>query len=106
MRALGEIGVLSGSLAEEMAQGTRFRNVLSHTYGNIIDHDVERIDDVAEFGLGSDGGSIARYAREHSRLILTQDDDFFTGLDIEDTAGVLFQRDQTLSSGWWMTSAR
>ena len=40
MRALGEIGVLSGSLAEEMAQGARFRNVLSHTYGNIIDHDV------------------------------------------------------------------
>lgn len=40
MRALGETGVLSGSLAEEMAQGARFRNVLSHTYGNIIDHDV------------------------------------------------------------------
>ena len=32
--------MLSGSLAEEMAQGARFRNVLSHTYGNIIDHDV------------------------------------------------------------------
>ena len=40
MRALGEIGVLSGSLVEEMAQSARFRNVLSHTYGNIIDHDV------------------------------------------------------------------
>ena len=40
IRALGEIEVLSGSLAEEMAQGARFRNVLSHTYGNIIDHDI------------------------------------------------------------------
>lgn len=40
MRALGEIGVLSPTLAEEMAQGARFRNVLSHTYGNIINHDV------------------------------------------------------------------
>ena len=40
MRTLGEMDVLSGSLAEEMAQGARFRNVLSHTYGNIIDHDV------------------------------------------------------------------
>ena len=40
MRTLGEIGVLSGSLVEEMAQSARFRNVLSHTYGNIIDHDV------------------------------------------------------------------
>lgn len=40
MRTLGELGVLSGSLVEEMAQGARFRNVLSHTYGNIIDHDI------------------------------------------------------------------
>ena len=40
MRTLGEMGVLSGSLAEEMAQGAQFRNVLSHTYGNIIDHDI------------------------------------------------------------------
>lgn len=40
MRALGELGTLSSTLAEEMAQGARFRNVLSHTYGNILDHDV------------------------------------------------------------------
>lgn len=40
MRTLGEMGVLSGALAEEMVQGAQFRNVLSHTYGNIIDHDV------------------------------------------------------------------
>lgn len=40
MRALGEEGILSATLAEELAQGARFRNVLSHTYGSIIDHDV------------------------------------------------------------------
>lgn len=40
MRDLGEIGILSGDVAEEMAQGARFRNVLSHTYGNIIQHDI------------------------------------------------------------------
>ncbi|WP_273837230.1 DUF86 domain-containing protein [Halococcus sp. PRR34] len=40
MRALGEEGILSATHAEEMAQGARFRNVLSHTYGSIIDHDV------------------------------------------------------------------
>ncbi|WP_135305415.1 type VII toxin-antitoxin system HepT family RNase toxin [Haloarcula amylovorans] len=40
MRTLGEMDVLSGPLAEEMAQGARFRNVLSHTYGSIINHDV------------------------------------------------------------------
>ncbi|WP_321169398.1 DUF5615 family PIN-like protein [Halorubrum sp. 48-1-W] len=41
---------------------------------------------------------MAQYAREHGRLILTQDDDFSTELHVEDTAGVLFQRDQTLST--------
>lgn len=40
MRALGEMDVISESLAEKMAQGARFRNVLSHTYGNVINHDV------------------------------------------------------------------
>lgn len=40
MRALEELGILSASTAEEMAQGTRFRNVLAHTYGDIIDRDV------------------------------------------------------------------
>lgn len=39
MRALGEIGVLSGTLIEEMAEGARRRNVLAHTYGSIIDND-------------------------------------------------------------------
>lgn len=39
MRTLEELGILSASTAEEMAQGARFRNVLAHTYGDIIDHD-------------------------------------------------------------------
>ncbi len=38
MRILGEIGVLSPTTAEQMTQAARFRNVLSHTYGQIIDH--------------------------------------------------------------------
>mgnify|MGYP000044191227 CR=1 FL=1 len=63
-----------------------------------LGHDVERLDDVAELGLGADDGPIARYARERDRLILTQDDDFFTEIDVEDTAGILFQRDQTLAT--------
>jgi uncharacterized protein YutE (UPF0331/DUF86 family) len=40
MRRLDEIGVLSTGTAEQMAQAAQFRNVLSHTYGQIIDHDV------------------------------------------------------------------
>lgn len=40
MRMLGEVDILSDPQAEEMAQGARFRNVLSHTYGDIIEHDV------------------------------------------------------------------
>ena len=31
-------------------------------------------------------------------MIFTQDDDFFTELEVRDTAGVLFQQDQTLST--------
>ena len=63
-----------------------------------LGHDVEQLDEVSELGLGIEDESIARYAREHDRLILTQDDDFFTELAVERTAGVLFQRDQTLSA--------
>ncbi|UHQ97958.1 DUF86 domain-containing protein [Natrinema zhouii] len=40
MRALGKLGILSDSTAEEMAQGAQFQNVLAHTYGDIINHDV------------------------------------------------------------------
>lgn len=40
MRVLAQVGVLSTETAEQMAQAARFRNVLSHTYGQIIDHDV------------------------------------------------------------------
>ena len=63
-----------------------------------LDHDVKRLDDVPELGLGADDESIAGYTHQHDRLLLTQDDDFFTELDVENTAGVLFQTDQTLSA--------
>lgn len=63
-----------------------------------LDHSVEWIGDVRELGLGADDTSIAEYARENDRLLLTQDNDFFTELDIDRTAGVLFQRDTTLSA--------
>ncbi|MFC7134988.1 MULTISPECIES: DUF5615 family PIN-like protein [Salinibaculum] len=63
-----------------------------------LGHDVEWVGDVEELGLGADDGAIATYGSETNRLILTQDDDFFTQLDIGGTAGVLFQKDQTLSA--------
>ncbi|MFA1611935.1 DUF5615 family PIN-like protein [Halobellus rubicundus] len=63
-----------------------------------LGHSVERIGDIAELGLGAEDESIAAYARETDRLVLTQDDDFFTQITVEDTAGVLFQTDQTLSA--------
>ncbi len=63
-----------------------------------LGHDVEWVGDVEELGLGSGDESIATYGRETDRLVLTQDDDFFTQIDIEQTAGVLFQKDQTLSA--------
>jgi predicted nuclease of predicted toxin-antitoxin system len=62
-----------------------------------LGHDVEWVGDIEELDLGADDRAIATYGRETNRLVLTQDDDFFTQFDIEDTAGILFQRDQTLS---------
>jgi predicted nuclease of predicted toxin-antitoxin system len=63
-----------------------------------LDHDIEWLGDVPELGLGAADETIARYASESDRLLLTQDDDFFTELDIDRTAGVLFQQDGTLSA--------
>lgn len=63
-----------------------------------LGHDVEWVGDVEELGLGAGDESIATYGRETDRLVLTQDDDFFTQIDIEKTAGILFQKDQTLSA--------
>lgn len=40
MRTLEELNVISADNADEMAAATRFRNVLAHTYGEAIDHDV------------------------------------------------------------------
>jgi len=68
------------------------------TYLRKLDHDVEWVRDVQERGVGSEDGEIVTYAVANDRLILTQDDDFFTTLEVEETAGVLFQRDQTLSA--------
>ncbi|MFB6250921.1 MAG: DUF5615 family PIN-like protein [Halobellus sp.] len=63
-----------------------------------LGHDVKRVGDVEELGLGADDESIAAYGRETNRLLLTQDDDFFTQIGAEDTAGILFQKNQTLSA--------
>ena len=40
MRTLGEIDVISEDLAIEMEDAARFRNVLAHTYGESINHDI------------------------------------------------------------------
>lgn len=63
-----------------------------------LNHDVEWIGDVDELGLGVEDSSIVTYAQETNRVLLTQDDDFLTGFDVEETAGILFQKDQTLSA--------
>lgn len=68
------------------------------SYLQKLGHDVEQIGDVPDLVLGSDDESIAAYANEMNRIVLTQDDDFFTELNIDDTAGVFFQKDQTLSA--------
>ena len=39
VRALNEAGVIDGRITEQMVQTARFRNVLAHTYGQVIDHE-------------------------------------------------------------------
>lgn len=63
-----------------------------------LGHDVEWIGDVRELGPSSTDEEIAAYSLAENRLVLTQDDDFFLQLDLSACAGILFQRDQSLSA--------
>jgi predicted nuclease of predicted toxin-antitoxin system len=67
-------------------------------YLDKLGHDIRWVGDIPELGVGVTDGEIAAYSTETNRLILTQDDDFFTERRIEDSTGVLFQRDQTLTA--------
>lgn len=40
MNSLAETGILTEETARDMAIAARFRNVLAHSYGDIIDHDI------------------------------------------------------------------
>lgn len=40
MQSLGDLGVLDDGTAAAMARAARFRNVLAHTYGDVLDEDV------------------------------------------------------------------
>jgi predicted nuclease of predicted toxin-antitoxin system len=75
-------------------------NVESATIDLLRDlgHDLQWIGEVPARGFGADDREIATCSRESTRLVLTQDDDFFTDLNLSDSYGVLFQTDQTLSS--------
>ena len=68
------------------------------SYLRKLGHDIEWIGDVPELGVGATDEAIAAYAHQTDRLLLTQDDDFFSELDLEATAGILFQQDQSLTS--------
>lgn len=64
-----------------------------------LGHDIERLDEAPEPGLGASDASIIAYVRDHDRLIRTQDDDFVTERESDRTAGVLFKREQTIRAG-------
>lgn len=51
MQALAEIGAVAESTGEEMAKAARFRNVLAHTYGDIINDDIvyDALQDIARY---------------------------------------------------------
>lgn len=71
----------------------------TRNYLEKLGHDVENVVDVDELGESATDEEIAAYASRTKRLILTQDNDFFTELDVqEDTEGVIYQKDQELSA--------
>jgi predicted nuclease of predicted toxin-antitoxin system len=67
-------------------------------YLRSLDHDVVTVADVPSLGLGSRDAELRSYARDTNRLILTQDDDFISETPERAAAGVLVQKDQTLSA--------
>lgn len=63
-----------------------------------LGHDVVRVTKIAELSEGDSDERLAQYSRETGRLVLTQDDDFVTDISPTETAGVLAQRNQSLSA--------
>lgn len=63
-----------------------------------LGHDVVWIGEAEELGIGASDRDIAAFSVATDRLVLTQDDDFFTVLESSDSAGIRFQADQRLSS--------
>ncbi|ERH13525.1 MAG: hypothetical protein J07HB67_02565 [halophilic archaeon J07HB67] len=63
-----------------------------------LGHDVVRVAEVSELNEGDPDERLARYSRKTNRLVSTRDDDFLTEISPTETAGVLAQRDQSLSA--------
>lgn len=53
MERLHEVGILTETVADEMAQAALFRNVLAHEYGDVLDHDTvyEALQDLERYRL-------------------------------------------------------
>lgn len=63
----------------------------TRTYLEKLGHDVEHVVDVDDLGESSSDAEIVAYAKATDRVILTQDNDFFTDFNPEtETAGVLY----------------
>jgi hypothetical protein len=60
-------------------------------------YDVEHVDFVPALGKGTDDEQIAQYSTDTDRAVLTSDDDFLTGFDPGDYAGLLLIEDDSLS---------
>ena len=69
----------------------------TRNYLTKLGHDVEFVPRFDELGKATPDAEIAAYSRQHDRLVLTEDDDFFLRIDPADTGGVLFLVDDQLS---------
>lgn len=62
-------------------------------------HNVQHVDDLAEFGKGSSDRGLGGYSKSEDRLLLTYDDNFVLELDNSEYRAVLYVNDVTIPSG-------
>lgn len=61
-----------------------------------LGHDVEHVELVDRLGQGVTDDAVAQYSLDTGRRILTYDDDFWTALERDQFAGVLYVEDQSI----------
>ena len=74
---------------------------VEHEVGHRLEnygHDIEHTDFIPELGKGTDDFSLAKYARETDRILLTYDDDFVLKLSPNEVDTIFYISDASLQT--------